>query len=379
MELIELRASDILIGQPLTVDCYDNHGHLLLRKGLIVASEKQLDFLIEHGLYAKPSAYADAAHQNGFQHAAKLPTPFGLLERIGARLQPLFAAACAGQVPPLVNFTAECMGAADQIITLCEADTDALLGAIHLDETLPYSIRHCLHRAVICERIGAHMGQPPEIRRQLVGAALTCDLSLYKIHDEMFGQQQALRQDQRDAIAHHPAASVKLLAAAGVTNAKWITAVLHHHELPNGKGYPRGLIKQDISEWGLIIKLADMYTAMIAPRRYRNHESSKSAMRTILLERGKSIDDGLAVHFIKALGVFPPGVFVRLQNGELAIVIHRGANPKAPTVMSVVGPRGAPFERPFQRKTDSRESEVLDVVERDPIVEIDLPKLWGYD
>jgi hypothetical protein len=31
------------------------------------------------------------------------------------------------------------------------------------------------------------------------------------------------------------------------------------------------------------------------------------------------------------------------------------------------------------RKTEIREHEILDVVERDTIVTIDLHKLWGYD
>ena len=146
----------------------------------------------------------------------------------------------------------------------------------------------------------------------------------------------------------------------------------------NGKGYPRGLALGDISGAARILKLADMYTAMITPRSYRKAMLSKTAMRDIFLKRGSEIDEELAVYIVKELGVYPPGAFVKLQSGELAIVTHRGGNPKAPTVKAVVGPRGAPFDKPVLRKTDIREYEILDVVERDMIVKIDLHKLWGY-
>ncbi len=384
MELTELNADEIVLGQPLLVDCYDSHGHLLLRRGLIVSNQKQLDFLLEHGLYARPEERARAkSAQSAAPIAAavvaKPLSPFGALERLGLRLQPLFFGACAGKLPPLVDLGAECLGAADQIIKLGEGDADALFGAVHLDTSLPYCIRHCVHRAIVCDRIGEHMAIAPEHRRYLVAAALSCDLSIYNIHDQLYGQKDALLPVQRDAIDAHPVATAQILSSAGVTNTRWLTAVMQHHELPNGKGYPRGLVRDSLSEWGLMIKLADMYTAMISPRRYRSASSSKSALRTILLERGTTIDADLAVHFIKTLGVFPPGVWVKLQNGETAIVTHRGLNPKAPRVMSVVGPRGAPFEHPFERRTDSRHHEIVDVVERDELVEIDLPRLWGYN
>jgi hypothetical protein len=102
-------------------------------------------------------------------------------------------------------------------------------------------------------------------------------------------------------------------------------------------------------------------------------------MRDIFLRRGSELDAELAVFIVKELGVYPPGAFVKLQSGELAIVIHRGNNPKAPAVKALVGPRGAPFDKPMLRKTEIREHEILDVVERDTIVTIDLHKLWGYD
>jgi HD-GYP domain-containing protein (c-di-GMP phosphodiesterase class II) len=202
---------------------------------------------------------------------------------------------------------------------------------------------------------------------------------MLKLQDDLFRQDQPLQPTQKQAITSHPIESARMLASLGVTNAVWMTAVIQHHELLNGKGYPRGLSMGEVSAGARILKLADMYTAMITPRSYRKAMLSKMAMRDIFVKRGSEIDEELAVYIVKELGVYPPGVFVKLQSGELAIVTHRGINPKAPVVKVVVGPRGAPYDKPVERKTDIREYEILDVVERDMIVKIDLHKLWGYE
>ncbi|ADL54657.1 flagellar brake protein [Gallionella capsiferriformans] len=46
-----VKAADIPLGIPLAWSVYDKHGHLLLREGVMVESQRQLDGLIENGLF----------------------------------------------------------------------------------------------------------------------------------------------------------------------------------------------------------------------------------------------------------------------------------------------------------------------------------------
>lgn len=369
----------IRVGYPVPFDCFDSQGHLLLRKGLIVDSQKQVDFLLERGLYSLDGAVGRTVAQA----AGKQPTAFQLLGDCNNRLKQIFSAVYAeprqDRIGVSIAFPERLLHLARDLQELCWLDADALLGAIHLDGTGRYSVVHPLYRAVVCELLSARKGLPEEDRQRIIAAALTCDLSMWKLQDELVRQTTALQTDQRQAIRSHPIDTAELLASLGVMDAEWITAVTQHHELLNGTGYPNGLSNDKVSWWARILKLADMYTAMVGDKAYRKAVLSKTAMREIFLRRGSEIDEELAVFIVKELGVYPPGAFVKLQSGELAIVIHRGSNPRAPTVKVVVGPRGAPFDKPIQRKTDVREYEILDVVERDTIVAIDLHKLWGYE
>ena len=375
----KLDGNQIRVGCPIGFDCYDSQGHLLLKKGLIVDSQKQVDFLLERGLYSLEGPRAAAADRP----AEKPPSPFQLLDDYNNRLKQLFVAGYAEPLRELAqedrSFQKRLLNLAGDLQELCWSDADALLGAVHLDSGGRYTVLHPLYRAIVCELLAARKGLPAEDRQRIMAAALTCDLSILKLQDELTRQAGPLQADQQQVIRDHPIETAKLLTSLGVTDAEWTTAVVQHHELLNGKGYPYGLSNTDVSWWARILKLGDMYTAMVSAKVYRKAVLSKTAMRDIFLKRGSEVDEELAVFIVKELGVYPPGAFVKLQNGELAIVIHRSNNPKAPTVKAVVGPRGAPFDKPIPRKTDIREHEILDVVERDTIVKIDLHKLWGYD
>jgi HD-GYP domain-containing protein (c-di-GMP phosphodiesterase class II) len=377
----KLNGSQILVGQPVPCDCFDGHGNLLLKKGLVVETQKQVDFLIERGLFGQSGSVSAVAEK--IKADVRPPTPFELLNHYNNRLKQLYSVLNSepgsAKDPESANFSERLLQLAGDIQKLCQLDPDAVLGAIHLDSSGRYSVMHPLYRGILCELIAARKAIVEQDRRWLIAAALTCDLSMLKLQDDLFRQDQPLQPTQKQAITSHPIESARMLASLGVTNAVWMTAVIQHHELLNGKGYPRGLSMGEVSAGARILKLADMYTAMITPRSYRKAMLSKMAMRDIFVKRGSEIDEELAVYIVKELGVYPPGVFVKLQSGELAIVTHRGINPKAPVVKVVVGPRGAPYDKPVERKTDIREYEILDVVERDMIVKIDLHKLWGYE
>jgi HD-GYP domain-containing protein (c-di-GMP phosphodiesterase class II) len=271
------------------------------------------------------------------------------------------------------------MNLAGELQALCLKDSDALLGAIHLAKGSRYSLDHPLYRAIVTELLATRKGLPQQDRQRVVAAALTCDISMTKLQDELVRQAGPLSAEQKLSIASHPMESARLLESLGVTDKAWISAVAQHHEVLNGTGYPHRCAGEDVSLWSRVLKLADVYTAMVSPKAHRKAALSKSAMREILLKRGTEIDDSLSVLIVKELGIYPPGAFVKLQSGELGIVIKRHINPKTPIIKAVVGPRGAPFDTPIPRKTDTREYEILDVVERDAIVKIDLNKLWGYE
>ena len=369
-------------GIPVPMDCYDLHGRLVLARGAIVASRKQLDYLLEYGLYA----IEVASVASPLQALPKLHACYVQLEQIFAAAlatevrAPSSSPSPAAQLADLLKgkkvdagdtvadeahpFPGQIMQRVSELQALCQTAPDALLAAIHRNQIgARYSIAHALSRTILCELLATRRRIPERNRRQLLAAALTSELSILALQDELVVQSGALLPDQQQRIAEHPTASIALLATIGAIDPSWTNVILQHHELPNGHGYPAGLSGTAITPWARIMKIADAYAAMITPQAYRKTLLSKAAMAELLQKRGVEFDDELTVMFVKEIGVLPPGVAVKLRSDEIAIVVQRGANPRAPLVEAVIGPRGAYLPKPVLRKTDSHEYEIIDVVD----------------
>jgi hypothetical protein len=65
---------------------------------------------------------------------------------------------------------------------------------------------------------------------------------------------------------------------------------------------------------------------------------------------------------VKEFGIYPPGSFVRLVSGELALVVARGPTITAPVVACLTNERGAPLSVPVRRETSAKGSAVHSVV-----------------
>ena len=75
--------------------------------------------------------------------------------------------------------------------------------------------------------------------------------------------------------------------------------VLAHHERWDGKGYPKGLKKEQIPLQSRIISIADAYDAMTSERSYRSALSEEIAMQELQKNAGTQFDPELARVFIE--------------------------------------------------------------------------------
>lgn len=66
-----------------------------------------------------------------------------------------------------------------------------------------------------------------------------------------------------------------------------------HHEKYNGKGYPRGKKAEEISIYGRIVAIADVFDALISQRPYKQAWSFEKACEYLQSERGEHFDPKL--------------------------------------------------------------------------------------
>jgi HD-GYP domain-containing protein (c-di-GMP phosphodiesterase class II) len=177
-------------------------------------------------------------------------------------------------------------------------------------------------------------------------AALTMNFAMTEMQDQLAKQKEPLSVEQKDVIEQHPEISVQLLQKLGVTDSRWLDAVFHHHDVAPGPLKTRDIHLQ----MARLIQRADVFSARLAPRAARSGMTTPSALQAAYFDEQRQVDEAGAA-LVKAVGIYPPGSFVRLSNNEVAAVIKRGVNTTTPKVAVLVNKSGSPTGEPIVRYT----------------------------
>ena len=129
----------------------------------------------------------------------------------------------------------------------------------------------------------------------------------------------------------------------------------------------------EIGELASLARRADVYTSKLSSRSTRDAMAADLAGRQMFMQ-----DPGhpMTAALVREFGIYPPGCYVRLASGELAIVVQRGATITAPVVACLTNERGAPLPNPERRETVTPAHAVAAVVgERSVNVRLPLDRL----
>ena len=214
-----------------------------------------------------------------------------------------------------------------------------------------YSGTHAMLVSVMCGIAARDVLKWPAVQETvLCHAALTMNIGMSVQQDRMAQQKEPLNPKQRQLVREHPSHSAALLRQLGVTNRDLLEAVLDHHAKAPGPLAARTLGQR----MARLIQRADIFAAAISPRASRAAASTGSAMKAAYFDENSQVDEAGAA-LVKAVGIYPPGSFVRLTSGEVAVVVRRGSNTSAPSVAVVLNRSGLPNAELSLRDTSRAE------------------------
>jgi HD-GYP domain-containing protein (c-di-GMP phosphodiesterase class II) len=360
--------AEITVGQPLRFNAYDARGKLLMPLGQVIGSEAQLQKLLQLGLF-----YGTEAECKG-PFLPPPPSPLALVLDARERLQALFAD------PASADFQGSVADIAGQVREACERHPEVALASILLRADGPYGTRHAVNAAIACQLTGTVLGLDPAELAATVSAALTMNIGMFELHDQLVALDGPLSDEQQAAVRAHCRVGVARLRDHGIASAAWLNAVRDHHERTDGSGYPGGKRGEEIGRPARLLALADVYCARVSGRDYRPPLQPTLALRWLFLNEGAALDERLARSFIKTLGIYPPGTGVRLRNGSIAVVTRRGPASHQPVVSSLTTHDGLRLARPIRRRVDVEAHHISEVVDLAALgIEVDMEALWGTD
>ena len=369
MELQVIRHEQVPLGKPMPCNVYDRDGNLVLKAGEIINSNRQLDELRDNGLFI--------SKQDKVEPPPPPPkeSPFALLDPIPAQVERLF-----GYMSVEPDFPGRVSAVAKNIQKACEIDPEACLGWIFLASDMRYVIGHPIHTAILCELVAKQLAWPDEERLVLLNAALTMNIAQLLVQDKLHRHEKKLDLQQRAQVNEHCASAIEMLKKYEVSDPVWLNAVLQHHERLDGRGYPRELVGEAITREARLLAVADVYAALVTEHAHRRAFAANTALKEIYQQRGKQLDSQMTDTLMKVVGVFPPGCYVKLANGEIAVVTRQGPAPTTPIAYSFVNPQGNAINVYSKRECAHAQFTIKEVLIKSK-VNVTLNKkaaLWGY-
>ncbi len=203
--------------------------------------------------------------------------------------------------------------------------------------TVGYSTSHALVCGTLCHIMAQELQLPRGERDSLVRAALTMNIGMTALQDELASQRERPTPAQQEAIRSHPEESQAMLERLFVADALWLEVVGQHHA--NVADRVPLAAQEPVDRLSRILSTIDRYAAMISPRKSRAGRSATDSVRAIV---GQEIDqrDEVSYTLVRSVGLCPPGTFVKLDNGDTAIVLRRSDKANLPLVASLLDPSG---------------------------------------
>lgn len=218
-----------------------------------------------------------------------------------------------------------------------EADADSTLYwlfQLAASSTVAYSASHAMICCALCHLVAPSLSLTAAQQQSLAMAALTMNIAMTRLQDDLATQASSPTASQRESIDTHAARSAQWLRELGITDPDWLNVVEQHHDA-----------QASACLLTRTLMATDRYAAMISPRETRPGKCITDSARHVIMRSGDSVDDvGRAL--LQTVGICPPGTFVRLNDGRVAVVLRRSAQPGEPWVASVLDATEHPVPEP---------------------------------
>jgi len=158
-----------------------------------------------------------------------------------------------------------------------------------VDSKSPYTSGHSARVALYTDLIAESLGIDAARRRWLKRGALLHDVGKLGVSNSVLDKAGALDTAEWEAVRQHAQLTEDILSRISAFSELAKIAGAHHERL-DGKGYPRGLMAQDIALETRIITTADIFDAITAERPYRGAVPIAQTLEMMAKTVGTALD-----------------------------------------------------------------------------------------
>ncbi|UZE97673.1 HD-GYP domain-containing protein [Alkalimarinus alittae] len=216
--------------------------------------------------------------------------------------------------------------AVDGMVESVVRNPDALVWLTRINTYDQFSYQHAISASIWSLVLGRFLGLEKDVLKQLSTSVLLSQVGKSKLAKDILENQHTLNAEAFEQYKKYVDYSVEILESSGNISSSIIEVVRHHRERHNGTGFPRGITGDRIPLLAKIAGLVSAYQEMVEPREGVTPTPAAMAVSKLYESRNIEFQEELVESFIKAIGVYPTGTLVELNNNEVGIVLNH--NPK---------------------------------------------------
>ncbi|MBA3007176.1 MAG: HD domain-containing protein [Proteobacteria bacterium] len=163
-----------------------------------------------------------------------------------------------------------------------------------------YTAGHTQRVAQYCEMVARKMGFDLVQRKNIYKASILHDIGKIATPDSVLLKPGKLTSLDYDLIKLHPFAGYVMLSNIEMYK-ELAVIILHHHERHDGKGYPDGLLGDDIPPLSRIMVVCDAFDAMTTNRVYKSRKEIPEALAELQALSGSQFHPEVVKVAVKVL------------------------------------------------------------------------------
>ncbi|MEV5831132.1 HD-GYP domain-containing protein [Spirillospora sp. NPDC052242] len=148
--------------------------------------------------------------------------------------------------------------------------------------------------------IAKEIGMRPDRVEAIRYAGMLHDVGKLGVPTKVLQKNGSLTAEEFAAIQLHPMRGLEIVREIGFLD-EALAGIMHHHEKMNGRGYPMGLVGDEIPEFARVISVADAFDSMTSTRSYRAARSVEEGVEELRRGMGDHFDPVMVEAFLRAL------------------------------------------------------------------------------
>ncbi len=318
------------IGRPV----YDDDGRILLNSGVLL-NDLYINKLIEKEI---PGIYILTEETEDIQ----IPEIISQQTRLTAisQVKDVFESIQVGKTFDMTQLNQSVNSIIDEITS----NNNILINLSEIRTYDGYTFAHSVNVCVLSIVVGLKLQlNQLELKKLAVGAILH-DIGKTCIPANLINKTGRLNQKELSEIQRHTIHGWQILRNHPEISLLSAHIAYQHHEQPNGHGYPRRLIDEQINQNAKIVSVVDAYDAMTSARPYRNAMQPSQALHLIRQLSGIQFSPSAAKIFLQCVAPYPIGSRVLLNTREIGVVVDvNNINKERPVIRLLFRPDGKKY------------------------------------